>query len=52
MELTSDTAGCHHSAKYNSSAVISIVATAMFASGGEMVTGTEINSRRREEGGD
>lgn len=52
VELTSDTAGCHHSAKCNSSVVISIVATPMFASAGEMVTGTEIHSRRREEGSD
>ena len=52
MELTSDTAGCHHSAKCNSSVAISIVATPMLASAGEMVTGTEIHSRRREEGSD
>lgn len=50
MELTSDSAGCHLSAKHNSSVVISTAATAMFASAGEMVTGTEIHSRRREEG--
>lgn len=52
MELTSEAAGCDHSAKCNSSVVASIEAPATFASAGETVTGTEIKSRRREDGSD
>lgn len=46
-------AGSHHGSDYYSpSAVILIGATAMFVFAGEILTATEINSRRREEESD